>query len=128
MKRRYVTLGLALLVGAQAEAAHADSVPTRKAAYDYFQSTFPPAAPGVLLGEARGVDFRTRRFRLEPAPGCRRTDIQVECSFTLRLRPKKAARQRNVWPIKCHGDLWAKTRTGEIVARVGPYKCVTVQP
>lgn len=84
----------------------------------------------VLLGDERAAFFSPRAVRVEKAKNCQRFDRStVTCRFHLRLKPDKAHRKANWFPIRCKGAVKAlRLSDGGIGGDMGDYKCVTVIP
>jgi hypothetical protein len=84
---------------------------------------FPPEAP-KLLRNRRATFFHTKRPIW--VGGCDRVNRPtVTCRFSLKLRPDRAHRKRNWFPIRCRGRVRARHRTdGSIVGDVRNYRCV----
>ena len=96
-----------------------------KDAISFQKKYFPPQAPNLLRDE-RATFFHTKR-PIHVA-NCRRVARpNVICRFSLVLRPDRAHRKANWFPIKCRGKVRSRHRTdGSIVGDVRNYRCRTM--
>lgn len=128
-----LTLGLAPAASAQDPSGngHVVSGPlSKKDAHDFIKRQLPDEAPRLLLKDDRADFYSTASVHVQRPRLCDRLSRSlVNCTFRVRLRPDKAHRKANWWPIKCRGEnLVARLDNGGLGGDTGHYVCVTVKP